>query len=155
VPQDPIKVSVMFEHRVKYAGRSSGFSMIEVLIALIVLAIGLLGVAGLQTVSMQQTQASDTRSVAVMHAQSMAETIRSLRGIPNTSVVTAWESEVKRDLGPDSVAKVDTVGTHSADIDITWVERMNRLDPTVADADGDEQREEVSGNFSLNIRYRE
>ncbi|ERS87097.1 hypothetical protein Q667_15575 [Marinobacter sp. C1S70] len=135
--------------------RCSGFSMIEVLIALIVLAIGLLGVAGLQTVSMQQTVASDTRSVAVMHAQSMAETIRSLRGVPNSSVVNAWEAEVKRDLGSASAAKVESVGTNSANIDITWIERESRLDPEEVDADGGAQRQEVSGSFSLTIRYRE
>ena len=74
---------------------SSGFTMIEVLIALIIMAIGLLGVAGLQTVSMQQTAAADSRSVAIMHTQTMAEYIRSIRGMPAAGEVEDWESQLK------------------------------------------------------------
>ena len=113
-----------------------GFTLIEILIAVIVLAIGLLGVAGLQTVSMQQTAASDSRSVAIMHAQTMAERIRSIRGVP-------------------ADGDVEAQGTNGAVISLQWVERMNRLDPSSAGQDGEVVRDPVVSNFTLNVRYRE
>ena len=41
--------------RPRRAGRQSGFSMIEVLIALLVLAFGLLGLAFMQTLNLRYT----------------------------------------------------------------------------------------------------
>jgi type IV pilus assembly protein PilV len=132
-----------------------GFTLIEILIAVIVLAIGLLGVAGLQTVSMQQTAASDSRSVAIMHAQTMAERIRSIRGVPAGGEINAWLDEVRADLGADADGDVEAQGTNGAVISLQWVERMNRLDPSSAGQDGEVVRDPVVSNFTLNVRYRE
>lgn len=55
---------------------SRGFSLIEVLIALVVLAIGLLGVAGLQSAGMRHTQAANLQSQASMYASNMADRLR-------------------------------------------------------------------------------
>lgn len=135
--------------------RSQGFTLIEVLVAVIVLAIGLLGVAGLQTVSMQQTAASDSRSIAILHAQTMAERIRSIRGVPPEGDVEAWLEEVRADLGADSQGEVQADGANAAVISLQWVERMNRLDPHGGDPQGGGSPEQVTSDFSLSVRYRE
>lgn len=61
------------------AKRSAGFSMIEVLIAVLILAIGLLGVAALQMASLDQGQESYFRSQATALADDLAGRIRSNR----------------------------------------------------------------------------
>ncbi|MGD8378369.1 MAG: type IV pilus modification protein PilV [Gammaproteobacteria bacterium] len=53
-----------------------GFSLIEVLIALVVLSVGLLGIAGLETSGMRNTYASNLQSQAAMLAQNMVDRIR-------------------------------------------------------------------------------
>lgn len=59
-------------------GRHSqrGLSMIEVLIALVVLAIGLLGTAAMQTLSLEGTANANTRSVAFYLANDMIDRMR-------------------------------------------------------------------------------
>lgn len=53
-----------------------GFSLIEVLIALFVLAIGLLGMATLMMASMQSSQGASQRSAATVAAYDLAERMR-------------------------------------------------------------------------------
>lgn len=53
-----------------------GVSLLEVLIAVLVLSLGLLGVAGLQTANIRNTQSAHQRTMAVLLASSMAERIR-------------------------------------------------------------------------------
>ena len=53
-----------------------GFSMIEVLIALVVLAFGLLGLALLQTTNLRFTKSADQRTQAVNLATEMLDMIR-------------------------------------------------------------------------------
>lgn len=53
-----------------------GFTLLEVLIAVVVFAIGLLGIAGLQVAGMRFTHGSQLRAVAAMQADSMAERMR-------------------------------------------------------------------------------
>ncbi|WP_306522463.1 type IV pilus modification protein PilV [Rheinheimera sp.] len=53
-----------------------GVSLLEVLIAVLVLSVGLLGVAGLQTANIRNTQSAHQRTMAVLLASSMAERIR-------------------------------------------------------------------------------
>jgi len=61
------------------AGRHAvtrGFTLVEVLIALVVLAVGLLGIAGLSVESLRAGRTSLFRSSAVLLASDMAERIR-------------------------------------------------------------------------------
>lgn len=53
-----------------------GLSLLEVLIAVLVLSIGMLGVAGMQTATIKNSQSAQLRSVAVLLAAGMAERIR-------------------------------------------------------------------------------
>ena len=54
----------------------AGVSLLEVLIAVLVLSVGLLGIAGLQTANLRNTQSAHQRTVAVLLAVSMSERIR-------------------------------------------------------------------------------
>lgn len=68
----------------KYAVQR-GASLVEVMVALFILAIGLLGMLGLQTKSMQFNQSAYSYSQAVFLANDLAERIRT-----NTSQATAY-----------------------------------------------------------------
>jgi type IV pilus assembly protein PilV len=54
----------------------SGFTLVEVLVALVILAIGLLGVAGLQNRSLSGNQGALYRSQAVLYANDIIERMR-------------------------------------------------------------------------------
>ena len=59
--------------------RQSGFSMIEVLVAVLVLALGLLGFALLQTMNLRFTQSANHRTQAVNLASDLLDQMRSNR----------------------------------------------------------------------------
>ena len=59
--------------------RQAGFSMLEVLIALVVFSIGLLGMAALQTASMRSMSGSGQLVDAVYFAEDIADRIRANR----------------------------------------------------------------------------
>lgn len=54
----------------------SGFTLLEILVAIVVLSIGLLGLAGLQAVSLNNNQTAYYRSIATQQAYDMADRIR-------------------------------------------------------------------------------
>lgn len=60
----------------KHASRESGFTMVEVLVALVVLAIGLLGIAALYLNSLQSGRTAIYRTEAVNLAADLADRIR-------------------------------------------------------------------------------
>lgn len=100
-----------------------GFSLIEVLVAVLILAIGILGVAGVQLVSMQQTASSSLRTEATMYAQTAAERLRANAGEKLTqATLDALKEQVKSKLGPDSKMEIKMNGD-TANIQIDWVER--------------------------------
>lgn len=59
--------------------RAGGFSMIEVLIAVLVLSVGLLGMAALQAVALSRTGSADQRSQAITLATELIDMIRANR----------------------------------------------------------------------------
>jgi type IV pilus assembly protein PilV len=66
----------MFNHTlIKRSNRESGFSLLEVLIALLVLSVGLLGIAGLQTVSLRFNHQSYERTQATVLISEIFEKI--------------------------------------------------------------------------------
>ncbi len=56
--------------------KQSGFTLIEVLVAIVVLSLGLLGLAGLQAASLRNNQAAYYRGIATQQAYDMADRMR-------------------------------------------------------------------------------
>lgn len=57
-----------------------GFSMVEVMVALIVLSVGLLGVARLQSLALSSTSVANKRSLAAIEAEGLAAAMHENRG---------------------------------------------------------------------------
>lgn len=58
------------------ASTQSGFTLLEVLVAVVVLSLGLLGLAGLQVATLRNNQIAYYRGIAVQQAYDMADRIR-------------------------------------------------------------------------------
>jgi type IV pilus assembly protein PilV len=74
--------SVMIKHTRTFKEpliKEKGFTMVEVLVAIVVLSIGLLGLAGLQATSLKNNNSSYQRSIASMLAYDMLDRIRANR----------------------------------------------------------------------------
>jgi type IV pilus assembly protein PilV len=78
------------------SGKQGGFSLLEVMVALVVLAVGLLGVVKLESVAYASTNVASKRSIAALQAASLAASMHINRGYwnsPDTSgaVITATD----------------------------------------------------------------
>ena len=56
--------------------RSAGFTLLEALVAVLILAVGLLGLAGLYVAGMQNTRSANLRTLATLQAYDMADRMR-------------------------------------------------------------------------------
>jgi type IV pilus assembly protein PilV len=111
------------------ARRQQGVSLIEILVAMVLLAVGLLGLAGLQLRGIQVNQGSQYRSLAEIMAEDLADRLRAdptnapqfaaaaftftpVAGTPSTAssvpAVNAWLNEVA--TLPAGVATANAVG---------------------------------------------
>ena len=61
--------------RAKLKGQR-GLTMVEVLVAMLIFAIGLLGVAGMQSLALKSTDNSNMRSLVNIHAYEIVERMR-------------------------------------------------------------------------------
>lgn len=131
-------------------GRQGGFSLIEVLIALVVLGVGLLGLALLQTTNLRYTQSAQQRTMAVNLASELLDTIRTNRSqiasyamdeasfadvsphpetgcatfaiTSNANNIARWQCEVRESLGPDAYAVVDIDNAPEVKVNVVWGE---------------------------------
>jgi type IV pilus assembly protein PilV len=60
----------------KAAKRNQGFSMLEVMVAVLVVSLGLLGLSGLQTVGLRNNASAGQRTIATQLAYDMADRMR-------------------------------------------------------------------------------
>lgn len=67
----------------------SGFSLIELLVAVLIMAFGILGVAGLQVISLQQNRAALYRAEAVQLANDLMDRIRVNPNVTYTAAIDA------------------------------------------------------------------
>ena len=83
--------------------KERGFSLLEVMIAVFVLAIGLLGLAGLQLTSMQNGHSAFLRSQATLAAYSIIDDMRANLGHKDDYAVAVGDSA----SGSSGLAKED------------------------------------------------
>ena len=112
----------------------SGSSLIEVLIAVLVVSVGLLGLAGLQTQSLKSNHSSFIRSNVTHMGYDLGERMRlfeaeALNGDFNTGSarLTAWEAGLTNIVGND-VSTTVTQDTNQFTISIRWLESRGGID---------------------------
>ncbi len=140
--------------------RQAGFSMIEVLIAMLILAVGLLGFALLQTMSLRFTQSANYRTQAVNLGYDLLDQMRSnrfqaaayagaagasfdvgevagcdeSRPVGNVTIAASidrWQCQVVEALGAAASAQVQLVDGE-ATVTVSWGDQ--RWDPDDPDA---------------------
>lgn len=111
--------------------KQKGASLIEILIAVVVISVGLLGLAGLQTSSIKSNQSSYLRSQATLLAYDLSDRMRASRdaaenGAFNTNSnhndKVSWDLLLQQAMGPSAAATVDPIvgANNQFRITITW-----------------------------------
>lgn len=143
--------------------RQAGTTLIEVLVTLIVLAIGLLGLAGLQASSIQSNQSAYYRSQATLLASDMADRMRANR---SATLAGAYTFSF-----PASSASHAVSGTQAQKDRAEWLNRLASVLPggtgqverngelvTVSvrwdDARGEIRAADASGSHETTFVYR-
>src|ERR1700735_3101250 len=62
-----------------HPARGRGFSLVEVMVALIIIAVGMLGIAKMQALALSTTESSGVRSLVAIEAASLAASMHANR----------------------------------------------------------------------------
>lgn len=138
--------------------RQHGATLIEVLIAVVVLSIGLLGLAGLQATSVKSNHSAYQRSQATLFAYDLADRMRanrtealtnayevnfptsssshSVSGTQAAKDKAEWLNSLARTL-PEGTGKVEKDGTLVI-IHVRWNDNRGRIAKSDAEADANE-----------------
>lgn len=111
--------------------RARGFSLIEALVALVVLSVGLLGIAGLYVTSVASGRTASLRSQAVMIAADLADRIRANRtGGPSYDDGVSGAGTLKAACQPGGAGGVNCSPTDMANEDkAEWIALLNARMP--------------------------
>lgn len=116
-----------------------GLSLLEVLVSLIILSLGLLGYAGLQSVTIKNSHNAYLRSQATSLAYNALDRMRANRtkidgyvmsygGDPTDPDAVAWQTELLATL-PDAQANISRdAATDQVTITIKWYDSTNSAD---------------------------
>ncbi len=128
----------------------SGFSLLEVLIAMLILAIGLLGMAGLVLQSMKSNQSSYQRTQASLLSYDMAERIRLNPAVARDTTSYVLTSTATPGTNPACTAGCSKTDTAQRDV-FEWSTAVaaQGLSGTVSKANTTEYLITVSWDVSL------
>lgn len=127
--------------------RQRGVSLLEVMIAVLVLGIGLLGVAGVQTASLRNVQSSYERSQAVILMDMLAETLRSdARNARLGNYSVACDHEALKDW---TAMVRNALNNTEACVDIDWDAAQSVYTLTLSWTDG---RIAIGGDSSVSLQ---
>ena len=85
-----LKSSLVLYRPFRAMNKNAGFTLIEVLIAMVVLAVGLLGLAGLQATSLRNNQSAYNRSQATQLAYDLADRMRANSSLVKGNYLTIF-----------------------------------------------------------------
>ena len=111
------------------AGTEHGFSLLEVLIAIVVLSIGLLGLAGLQFYTLRGNNQSYERSQAHLLAQEIADSMRVNRAAAATGAFNVEPGVVPAAVDCQDLAADCTQAQTAAHELFRWHRRLRELLP--------------------------
>jgi type IV pilus assembly protein PilV len=121
----------------KHASAMRGFTLIEVLVTMVILSVGLLGMAALQLTGIRNNQGSAMRTQATMLAYDIVDRMRANRRV-------AVQGGYDIALGADGQA-----GTMAGDDLIAWKAAIARTLPK-ADVDGNGTIDDADGSIARN-----
>lgn len=137
--------SYVFIHR--RASRQGGFTLIEILISLLVLAIGLLGLAALQAFGLRNGQTAYFRTVATFHAYDLSDRMRTNLATANTGGYE-WDPDDTPTV-TDCTSNTCTaaqIATHDL------AEWANAIDATLPGGKGQSDRA-TSGVYTITVMW--
>lgn len=115
-----------------------GFSLVEVLVALLIVSMGLLGIVALQSLALRNTGSSMERSQAVIQTYSYLDVLRANRDQALISALDMdltcdpenlpesqeeqrkWIANLHLTLGPESCGMVECLGGGNCSITVQW-----------------------------------
>ncbi|WP_279250928.1 type IV pilus modification protein PilV [Candidatus Marimicrobium litorale] len=116
--------------------KQSGFTLLEVLIAMIIIATGLLGVASMQLMSFQNSQGAYMRSQATVLATDMLDRMRSNKPGRQSGSYSALTLDEKEDVPEKKTCMILDSGCSAADIASQDVYEWSRHFWNLEDQDG-------------------
>ena len=129
--------------------KQSGFTLLEVLVAIVVLSLGLLGLAGLQAATLRNNQIAYYRAIAIQQTYDMADRIRANQVGVAAGAYDALDTSIPAD--PDCVANTCTAANMAVADHSQWNNNNARMLPaglgTVASVAG--------GSFDITISWNE
>tara|TARA_Y100001963_G_C6786191_1_gene452902 strand:+ start:3696 stop:4118 length:423 start_codon:yes stop_codon:yes gene_type:complete len=133
--------------KMKTIVRQRGVTLLEVMIAVLVLGIGLLGVAGVQTASLRNVQSSYERSQAVILMDMLAETLRAdARNARLGNYSVTCDSEALQDW---TAMVRNALNNSEACVDIGWDAAQSVYTLTLSWSD---DRIAIGGDSSLSLQ---
>lgn len=112
-----------------------GSTLLEVLVSIVIIAFGLLGLAGLQATSVKGNHSAYLRSQATLLAYDMGERMRAAREDTQNGTYdegsaeaerTTWDQLIVRSLGAGSIGQVARNGNFVT-ITVSWDDNRGRI----------------------------
>lgn len=142
-------MNVTLHHPTAPPSRQQGMSLIEVLIAVLILGIGVLGIAAMQASAMRNSQSSMQQSQAVIFANGLMDAMRAnpngaySRSMPSpgscpvpsagASVASKdlhdWIAGLQSDMGPNACGAV-ACNAGNCTVTVRWSETADPTQPT-------------------------